>query len=77
MAKAAKKKAVKKTAARKTAAKKTAAKKTTAKKKLTLGKETVRKLADKPAGRPREQRAQDSYRTCNMKCNSDPSACGC
>ena len=72
MAKAAKKKAVKRTAAKKTTAKKTAGKK-----KLTLGKETVRKLGDKPAGRPREQRAPDSYMTCNMKCNSDPSACGC
>jgi hypothetical protein len=81
MAKAAKKKAAskKKTAStKKTASRKTASKKKAApKKKLTLGKATVRKLSDKPAGRPREQRAADSYMTCNMKCNSDRSACNC
>ena len=53
------------------------AKKKTAKKKLTLGKETVRKLTDKGTGKGGGQRAGDSYQTCNMKCNSDPSACGC
>jgi hypothetical protein len=45
-----------------------------AKKKLTLGKESVRKLTDKPG---KGGRAADSYMTCNMKCNSDKSACGC
>jgi hypothetical protein len=52
------------------------AKKKPAKKKLTLRKETVRKLTDKATGKVAALR-QDSYQTCNMKCNSDPSACGC
>ena len=59
------------------AAKKKAVKKKAVKKKLTLGKETVRKLTDKASKKVPGQRAPDSYRTCNMKCNSDPSACGC
>lgn len=54
------------------------AKKKPARKKLTLRKETVRKLTDKATGKVAALRmTQDSYRTCNMKCNSDPSACGC
>jgi hypothetical protein len=60
---------------------KAAKKKTASKKKLTLGKETVRKLTGKGKGGGKgggkAQRAPDSYRTCNMKCNSDKSACGC
>lgn len=44
-----------------------------ARKKLTLSKQTVRKLSDKPGGGGRQA---DSYRTCNMMCNTDPSACG-
>ena len=66
-----------KTAKKKPAAKKLAAKKPAAKKKLTLGKETVRKLTDQGMRKVPGQRAPDSYMTCNMKCNSDPSACGC
>jgi hypothetical protein len=53
------------------------AKKKPAKKKLTLGKETVRKLTDKATAGQRRPERNDSYQTCNMKCNSDPSACGC
>jgi hypothetical protein len=61
-----------------------AKKKTSTKKKLTLDKETVKKLTDKdlegvaggrkPAG---GGHGTASYQTCNMKCNSDKSACGC
>jgi hypothetical protein len=50
------------------------AKKKPAKKKLTLSKATVRKLSGKATGKG--QRNQDSYQTCNMKCNSDKTACG-
>jgi hypothetical protein len=56
---------------------KAAKKKKAVKKKLTLGKATVRKLTDKTTKKGPGQRSPDSYRTCNMKCNSDPSACGC
>lgn len=51
----------------------------TKKKKLTLDKDTVRKLNDKELGGVAGGRAAaaDSYRTCNMKCNSDPTACKC
>ena len=54
----------------------------TKKKKLKLDKDTTKKLTDKElgdvgGGRPRQGGTQDSYRTCNMACNSDPSACGC
>jgi hypothetical protein len=78
MAKAAKKKAATKKAATTKAATKKPATKKPVKKKLTLGKETVRTLTDKGMRKvPGQQRAPDSYMTCNMKCNSDPSACGC
>ena len=57
-------------------------KKRTAKKKLTLGKETVRKLSDKElggvAGGVKKNPLTDgcdSVKTCNMRCQSDPSAC--
>ena len=50
------------------------AKKTTAKKKLTLGKAPVRKMG---SGKGKGGREAESYMTCNMKCNSDKSACGC
>ena len=53
------------------------AKKTPAKKKkLTLGKETVRTLSRKGPGKG-GGRAAESYQTCNMKCNTDPTACKC
>jgi hypothetical protein len=55
---------------------KSAKKKPAPKKKLTLKKSSVRKLAGGKRG-GKGQRPQDSYMTCNMKCNSDPSACGC
>jgi hypothetical protein len=62
------------------------AKKPAKKKKLTLDKETVRKLTDKDlggvAGGMKAQPGKttegcNSIQTCNMKCQTDPSACGC
>jgi hypothetical protein len=59
-------------------------KKKPVKKKLTLDKKTVRKLSDKElggvaGGMPKKGAVatQDSYQSCNMKCNSDRTACAC
>lgn len=61
-------------------------KKPAKKKKLALNKETVRKLSDKDldnvagglraAANPRTVGC-NSYMTCNMMCQSDPTACNC